>query len=46
MNAARWLALIMVVLSAGSAVAYSVDGDWRRALYWVAATVITIAVTI
>lgn len=36
----------MMLMSAGAAGVYFFDGDWRRGIYWAAATVITAAVTI
>lgn len=36
---------IMIGLSIGAAVVYAYDGDVRRAIYWVAAAVLTAAVT-
>jgi len=36
----------MMLLSAGASVVYGFEGDWRRAVYWAAATIITLAVTI
>ncbi len=41
----RLLPIVMMLLSAGAAVVYTFDGDWRRALYWAAAAVITVSVT-
>lgn len=35
----------MMLMSAGAAVVYGYDGDARKAIYWIAATVITAAVT-
>lgn len=45
MNKALLLPVAMMVLSAGASAVYAFDGDWRRGLYWAAATVITAAVT-
>lgn len=36
---------LMIVLSVGSAIVYAFDGDWRRAVYWGAASVLTASVT-
>jgi hypothetical protein len=41
----RLFPVAMLVLSVGAAVVYAHAGDWRRALYWTAATVITVSVT-
>ena len=46
MNIGRVLAWIMVVLAVLAAVGYGCAGDWRRALYWAAASVLQLAVTI
>ena len=35
----------IMCMQMGAAIAYAARGDWRRALYWAAATVLTIAVT-
>ena len=35
----------MIVLSLGSSVGYVLADDWRRAVYWLAAAVITASVT-
>jgi hypothetical protein len=34
-----------MLLSIGAALVYGAGGDWRRAVYWCAAAVITAAVT-
>ena len=39
------LPLILIVIQAMSAIPYTVTGDWRKAIYWVAAAVLNIAVT-
>lgn len=36
---------LMIVLSVGSAIVYAFDGDWRRTVYWAAASVLTASVT-
>ncbi len=33
-------------LSLGAAIVYALHGDWRRAVYWTAAAIITAAVTL
>lgn len=37
--------VIMIVLDVWAALAYCFDGDLRRAVYWLAAAVLTITVT-
>lgn len=37
--------LILIILQAVSAVPYALAGDWRQAVYWIAAAVLNIAVT-
>lgn len=36
---------LMIALSLGSAVVYAFDGDWRRTIYWAAASALTASVT-
>lgn len=36
---------LLIVLSVCAAVAYASAGDWRRVAYWLAAAVLTAAVT-
>ena len=36
---------VLIVLDAAAAVAYAVDADVRRAIYWLAAAVLTAVVT-
>jgi hypothetical protein len=36
---------IQIGLSVAAACAYAWDGDWRRTIYWAAASVLTAAVT-
>lgn len=45
MTFAKLLPLTMVVLSVGAAGVYALDGDWRHMVYWLAAGVLTLAVT-
>ncbi len=35
----------MICLSIASAMIYAAGGDWRRAIYWIAAATLTSAVT-
>ena len=35
----------LIVLNMGAAAMYGLDGDWRRAVYWTAAAVLTAVVT-
>lgn len=39
------LPLILIIIQVVSAIPYTVTGDWRKAVYWVAAAVLNIAVT-
>lgn len=41
----KLFATLMIVLSAAACIAYACQGDWRRAIYWGAATVLTASVT-
>jgi uncharacterized membrane protein len=36
---------IMIILSVGSAVNYAIAGNWRMALYWLAASTLTTTIT-
>ena len=36
----------MMLASAGASLVYLINADWRRAIYWAAATVITASVTL
>lgn len=37
---------VMIVLSASAAIVYGIAGDIRHCIYWVAAAVLTLSVTI
>lgn len=39
------LPTIMIALNVGAATVYAFDGDMRKVIYWLAAAVITAAVT-
>ena len=41
----RALPVLMIAISVGAAIVYGFDGDYRRAVYWIAAAVITAVVT-
>ncbi len=36
---------ILIVLDIAAAAVYAYDGDWRRMIYWLAAAVLTAAIT-
>ena len=36
----------LILLDIGAAIVYAFDADWRRAVYWLAAAVLTGSVTI
>jgi hypothetical protein len=36
---------ILIILDVGAALGYAAASDWRRAIYWVAAGVLTAAIT-
>lgn len=44
-RAAHILPIVMIMLSLGAAGFYALDHDARRAIYWIAAAVITTVVT-
>lgn len=39
------LPLVLIIIDLGAAFVYLAYGDWRRFVYWVAAAVLTAAVT-
>lgn len=41
----KFLPAVMIVLSVLSSVVYAVDGDGRRAIYWIASATLIAAVT-
>jgi type IV secretory pathway VirB2 component (pilin) len=36
---------VLIVLDLGAAIVYGCSGDWKRAIYWVAAATLTTTVT-
>ena len=36
---------VLIVLDLAACIVYAVGGDWRKAVYWLAAAVLTITVT-
>ena len=46
MKATMIFPLIMIVLDLLAAIVYICDADWRRAIYWTAAAILTGAVTL
>lgn len=45
MNAGKILAITMIVLSISAAIGYALARDYRHAIYWAAAAVLTSCVT-
>ena len=45
MTRAQLFPAALIVLNIGAAAMYGLDGDWRRAVYWTAAAVLTVVVT-
>ncbi len=43
MTRAQLFPATLIVLDLGAAVAYGVEGDWRRAVYWLAPRVVEAA---
>lgn len=41
----RLMPTVLIILQAGSSVPYFYNGDWRKGLYWLFATGLTIVVT-
>lgn len=44
-NMQRLFPCALIVLDLGAAVVYAASGDWRRAMYWSAAAILTSTVT-
>ncbi len=38
--------MVLILLDLSAAVAYGLQADWRRSIYWFAAAVLTLMVTI
>ena len=36
---------VLIALNIGAAIVYAIARDWRRAIYWIAAAVLTACVT-
>lgn len=36
---------LLMLLDVGAAVIYGIDGDWKKAVYWIAAAILNAAVT-
>lgn len=45
MDVAKIFPLILIVLDVGAGVVYACGGDIRKAVYWIAAAVLNVAVT-
>lgn len=46
MNWGKTMAIAMMALSIASAIGYAAAGDYRRATYWTAASILTATVTL
>ena len=44
-NKPKVLPTVSMLLAVGSSVVYGCKGDWRRMIYWLAASVLTASVT-
>ncbi|MGH6631127.1 MAG: hypothetical protein ACRELS_16980 [Candidatus Rokuibacteriota bacterium] len=44
MTRAQAFPAALIVLNLGAAVVYGYEGDWRRAVYWLSAAVLTVTV--
>jgi len=42
---AQWFPCALIALDIGASITYAYNGDWRRALYWLSAAVLTSTVT-
>lgn len=45
MTRAQLFPTLLIALDLGAATVYALEGDWRRATYWLAAAVLTTTVT-
>jgi len=36
---------VLIVLDVAAAIVYAAHGDWRKAVYWLAAAILTVTVT-
>lgn len=43
---ARVFPVILIVLDILACIAYAFEGDWRRTIYWLAAAVLTVSITV
>jgi len=41
----RFFPTMLIVLDVAASARYAIDGDWRRAIYWLSAAVLTSTVT-
>ena len=45
MSKEKILPLVLIIIQVMSAIPYTLTGDWRHTIYWIAAAVLNIAVT-
>ena len=45
MNKGQMLPTLLIIVDVGASVVCACDGDFRRAIYWFAAAVLTVCVT-
>ena len=45
MNAGKIIAIINIALAASAGIGYAIIGDYRRGIYWVAASIMTMSIT-
>jgi hypothetical protein len=45
MDKTKIFPLILIILDIAAAAVYAWDGDWKKAIYWVAAATLTATVT-
>lgn len=43
---ARFFPVVLIVLDLLASIAYAFEGDWRRMVYWFAAAVLTVSITL
>lgn len=45
MDKTKIFPMILITLQIGAGIVYAAQSDWRKAVYWIAAAVLNIAVT-
>ena len=45
MSSGQWFVGVLILLNLGASVAYLLEADWRRGVFWAAAAVLNAVVT-